>query len=218
MNFRARSSQSDGKPVSRFAARRRRAFSLVEIMVAGAVMGIMSLGMLQALLQSRRVTEGSILQNSALNIMQGYIEQLKNMDYADLTVSPASGTAEIDLTPDNELDNDPTDTSIDPLVLPLQLSTGSPPSTIPAIGSPAPTGAVDNERKVLIRYTSLTPTEADKITVNFWIWVKDLTGEVTDLSEAKAITIIYTYTVRDGGRIKRFRHQIRSIRTVVPSH
>lgn len=193
---------------------------MVEIMVAGAVMGIMSLGMLQAMLQSRRVTEGSILQNSALNIMQGYIEQLKNMDYADLTVSPAvgAGSVEIDLTPDNELDNDPTDTSIDPLILPLQLSHGTAPTTVPAIGASAPLGAVDNERRVLIRYTSLTPTEADRITVNFWIWVKDLTGEVTDLSEAKSITIIYTYTVRDGGRIKRFRHQIRSIRTVVPSH
>ncbi len=181
-------------------------------------MGLLSIGMLQTLLQSRRATEGSILQNSALNIIQGYVEQLKNMDYVDLTVSPATGTAEIDLTPDNELDNDPDDPTIDRLILPLQLSTGTPPTTIPPVGSPAPTNAVDNERKVLIRFTSLTPTDADRITINFWIWVTDLTGEITDLSEAKAITIIYTYTVLDGGRVKRFRHQIRSIRTVVPSH
>lgn len=191
---------------------------MVEIMVAGAVMAILSLGMLQTMMQSRRLTEGSILQNSALNIIQGYVEQLKNMDYTDLTVSPASGSAEIDLTPDNEDDNDPTDTTIDPLILPLQLSTGSPPTTIPAIGTTPPTNAVNNERQVFIRFTSLTPLPTDKITINFWIWVKDLTGEITDLSEAKAITIIYTYTVRDGGRLKQFRHQIRSIRTVVPSH
>ncbi len=64
--------------------------TLVEIMVAMSIMTIIGFGTISGLLQARRMTEGSIYQNTAATVAQGYIEQLKNMDFAllDLPIIP----------------------------------------------------------------------------------------------------------------------------------
>ncbi len=184
------------------ADRRRHAFTLVEIMMASAVMAIVMGGLLAMIIQTRRLSEGSILQNSAINIVQGYLEQMKSMDYDSLTVSPASGT----VTVATQLDEATTD--------PLTLSNGSPPATMPALGA-TPTGAVDNNKSIVIKYPAVNPS--DTLTLNIWIWIKDLSGTATNVTNAKSITMIYTYSFRDGGRLRQTRGSIRTIRSVVPS-
>jgi prepilin-type N-terminal cleavage/methylation domain-containing protein len=177
-------------------------FTLVEIMMASVVMSIVLGGLLSMIMQSRRLTESSIVQNSAVNIVQGYLEQMKSMDYASVTLSPATGTATI-ATQLNESATDP-----------LTLSNGTPPTTLPAIGT-TPTGAVDNVKSIAIRYPTVNPN--DTLSLNLWIWVVDLTGSSTYVTNAKSITMIYTYTFRDGGRLRQTRGTIRSIRSVVPT-
>lgn len=53
--------------------------TLLEVMVAMGIMSIMMAGILAALMQTRRLSAASVAQNCALTIVQGYVEQLKNM-------------------------------------------------------------------------------------------------------------------------------------------
>ena len=184
----------------------RRAFTLVEVMIASMVMTILLGGVLALILQSRRLTEGSIVQNSVNTIMQGYIEQIKNMDFASVAVSPAA-LASPEPTVPTALDEATPD--------PLTLSWGTSPSSMPAIGSAAPTGAIDNVKNIAIKTPPLHP--ADTITITIWLWIQDLTGTATNVTGSKSITMIYTYQFRDGGRLRTFRGSVRSIRSVVPT-
>jgi hypothetical protein len=58
---------------------RHSAMTLVEVAVAMGVMSIMMGGILAALMQTRRLGSASVAQSCALTVVQGYIEQLKNM-------------------------------------------------------------------------------------------------------------------------------------------
>ena len=71
-------------PASPIRPRQRRGFTLVETAISMGVLAVLMVGVLSALMLSRRMTEGSIYQNSALTIIQGYIEQMKNMEFASL--------------------------------------------------------------------------------------------------------------------------------------
>lgn len=180
--------------------------TLVEVLIASTIMGILMLGVMGTVMQSRRLTEGSILQNSAINVVQGFLEQIKNMPYGDLTVSPDAAVTPVWEIPTMR-DEDVKDY--------LSLSWGDAPTTLPAIGT-TPTNAVTNQRDIPIKYPQLTPN--DTLSITIWVWVKDLTGASANVTQAKSVTMIYTYTFRDGGRLKQYRGQIRNIRSVVPSY
>lgn len=74
-------------PASR--PRRCRGLTLVEVMFAVGVLTIAVGGVLATFMQSRRLTEGSVYQNAALTIVQGYIEQIKNMDMNQMVGDPS---------------------------------------------------------------------------------------------------------------------------------
>jgi type II secretory pathway pseudopilin PulG len=183
---------------------RRSAFTLVEVLISSLVMAIVLGGSLALIMQTRRLTEGSIVQMATVNVLQGYIEQMKNMDYNSLRISPAAaGTTVVIPTQIDEVTPDP-----------LTLSWGSPPPDLPAMNT-VPPGAIDNTKNITIRNPAVNPN--DTISINVWIWVQDLTGASTNVTNAKSITMIYTYRFRDGGRVRAFRGSIRSIRSVVPT-
>ncbi len=175
-------------------------------MISASVMVIILGGVLASLIQSRRLTEGSIYQNSTVTIMQGYIEQIKNMEFSQVNVSPAT-TPTTPVTLATVQDQSTPDA--------LTLSTGSPPSTMPAIGT-TPTGAVNNTK---IFDINNTPANAnDNLNLNVWVWVQDLTGVAANVSNAKAITMIYTWQFKDGNRTRSFRGSVRTVRSLVPSY
>jgi hypothetical protein len=58
--------------------------TLVEVMLGAFVFMLCSIGVLTALLQSRRLTEVDIAQATATTIATGYMEQLKSMDMSAL--------------------------------------------------------------------------------------------------------------------------------------
>jgi type II secretory pathway pseudopilin PulG len=184
---------------------RRRAFTLVEVLIASLVLTVTSGGILAMIIQSRRLTEGSIVQNSVVTIMQGYIEQVKSMEYGLLAVSLPTAPS-VDPTIPTVLDEATPD--------PLTLSWGSPPPALPALGT-TPTGAVTNIKSIAIKNPAVNPN--DTLTLTIWVWVQDLTDIPNNIGGSKAVTMIYTYQFRDGGRIKSFRNSLRTIRSVVPS-
>lgn len=72
----------------------KKGMTLVEVVIALSILALSLGGILAALIQSRRLTEGSVAQNSALTIVQGYVEQMKNMELMQIVNSatdPASG-------------------------------------------------------------------------------------------------------------------------------
>lgn len=181
------------------------AFTLVEVLIASVVLSLLSMGVLAMIIQSRRMTEGSIVQNSVVTVMQGYIEQVKSMDYSLLAPSLPSAPA-TPITIPTVLDEVTPD--------PLTLSWGTPPDTMPAIGS-TPTGAVTNTKTIAIKNPAVNPN--DNLNLTIWVWVQDLTDIPNNVGGSKAVTMIYTYQFRDGGRLRSIRGSLRTIRSVVPS-
>ncbi len=182
-------------------------------MIASLVMTILMGGILATIIQTRRLTEGSVVQNSANTILQGYIEQMKTMAYdTDLVCSPSSASNPyvVGTSLSVPCARDETTAGQDP----LYLSAGTPPSSLPAIGT-TPTGAVDNPHLIAIKTPAVNAN--DSLNLNLWLWINDLTGTATNVTQSKAITLIYTYQFLDGGRIRYVRGSIRSIRSVVPS-
>ena len=62
-----------------------RALTLIEVMLALSVLTMVSLTILSAVLLSRRLAESNVYQNTALTVTQGYLEQIKSMDYDVIT-------------------------------------------------------------------------------------------------------------------------------------
>jgi prepilin-type N-terminal cleavage/methylation domain-containing protein len=79
--------------------RRTRGMTLSEVMVALFILSLAILGILGVQMQSRRLTEGSIYQNTALTIVQGYMEEMKTMDPSYLiNPDPTTGSPTLNVT------------------------------------------------------------------------------------------------------------------------
>ena len=101
--------------------------TLVEVMVSMTILLLIMAGLIATMIQSRRMTEGSIRQNMAVNIVTSYLEQMKGMANTSLTISPIP-------TQDDEATSDT-----------LTPSTGTPPSLSSFTpGGTTPAGCVDN--------------------------------------------------------------------------
>jgi Tfp pilus assembly protein PilV len=68
-----------------------RALTVVEVMFSMGILALALMGILAVQMQSRRLTEGSIYQNTVLTIVQGYLEQIKNMPITDVVNFDSSG-------------------------------------------------------------------------------------------------------------------------------
>jgi prepilin-type N-terminal cleavage/methylation domain-containing protein len=124
------------------ASHTQRGMTLLEVLFAVAVMTMVAGGLLATFMQSRRLTEGSVYQNAAITIVQGYIEQMKNMDIGQMVGGyDASGNPLLTTTSFSipVYYNDGTPDAI-------QTSTGTPPSITSVNSGVTPSGGavVDN--------------------------------------------------------------------------
>lgn len=138
--------------------------TLVEVLIAAGVLTLTLGGLLATFLQSRRLTEGSVYQNAALTIVQGYIEQMKNMDIGEMVGGyDASGNPQLN-TASFALPVYYSNAVLDQ----IQTSTGTPPS-ITAINNgitPAGGAVVDNLKSFDMAkdMSSADMTTADNLT------------------------------------------------------
>jgi len=120
----------------------QRGMTLLEVLFAVAILTLAVGGLFATFLQSRRLTEGSVYQNAALTIVQGYIEQMKNMDIGQLVGGyDAAGNPQLN-TSSFSIPVYYDDLTLDA----LQTSTGTPPSITAVNSGVTPTGGavVDN--------------------------------------------------------------------------
>ena len=65
-----------------------RALTLIEVMLALSVLAMVSLTILSSVLLSRRLAESNVYENTALTVTQGYLEQIKSMEYDEPLKDP----------------------------------------------------------------------------------------------------------------------------------
>jgi Tfp pilus assembly protein PilV len=215
--------------------------TLVEVVIAMTVLAIAMGGIFATLLQSRRLTEGSVVQASALTIVQGYVEQMKSLEILELV----GGTTDIYGKPVLTTTSYAIPTRSDSTTLdPLMTSTGTPPDLSTIVPGVTPNGVVDNLKNFDIakdiseaeksstsvatpvawssvwpkakNYPSGTVGSSD-LKINLWVWITDLSGTSILSSKAYGITVIYTWQYNDGRKAKYNIGTIRSIRSSVPT-
>jgi prepilin-type N-terminal cleavage/methylation domain-containing protein len=184
-------------------APRQSGLTLVEVMVAMTLMAAVMLGFISTFLQSRRVTESSVLHAAATSLMYGIIEQIKGLSYTDLLPSTA-----VD-------DDAPADVKNNPPYLRIRINqdvtkwirvvyTQAPNAPKAPTVTPAPTdpasayGAIDNFLGDL-PLSTVTGTTSQDLALNLWVWIDEIPDSSRDVSDVKKITIVYTYSYLDGG-------------------
>lgn len=179
--------------------------TLVEVMVALFLMATVMVGFLGANIQSRRVTESSVLHAAATSMIYGIIEQIKQLDYATLLpnyeTDPFAPTAK---TPPYLRVRLNQSTVVWLKVVHTLASTDAAPTTPQGpTTTPSPTataasvGAIANFLGA-IPLSTVTGTTSQQINLDIWVWIDEIPDADSDVSEVKKITIVYTYSYLDG--------------------
>jgi Tfp pilus assembly protein PilV len=192
-----------------------RAVTLVEVMASTVILSMVLVGVLQGMLQSRRMTEGSVRQASVGSLVQGYLEQIKSIKYADVgnalpsspATTPGTGSQADWVAAGNIITCKGSDQS-DVIIC---LAAGAAPTTKPLI-STLPTDASWHTESVDIDNLN---SNADNSTLDMWVWVNDLTG--TNVVKCKSIVVVYQWSVKDGGRKYLYSDMMRIVRSIVPT-
>jgi hypothetical protein len=174
-------------------------------MVSMTLMATVALAFLSTFIQSRRVTESSVLHAAATSMVYGIIEQIKQLDYTTLLPNYETDPSEpAGLTPPYvrvRINQDkvvwlrvvhtpaPTDGS--------EPTPAAPTTTPAATASAASVGAIDNFIGSL-PLSTVTGSASQQINLNLWVWIDEIPNAGDDVSEVKKITVVYTYSYLDG--------------------
>ncbi len=191
-----------------------RGSTLIELALSLTVMSVVFAGTLGAFVQSRRMTEGSVFQNSATTVIQGYLEQMKNMDFWEIPYYAGStlmrgSIATADPTIYTQLDSATLDT--------LRISSCAPllPSSVPPGVVPTLSGLVDNFKLIDINDTPAN-TE-DDLQMHLWVWITPLDNTGSGIGPTRCIRIVYMWSFNNGGISRANVDSITTIRSVVPT-
>jgi hypothetical protein len=184
--------------------------TLVEVVTALGLIALMSTSLITASILARRLTEVAVYNSSVASIMQGYLEQIKNMPYDMLPISPASGTSmsASSYTSLYSLATQKDDVTADPLILSplsaLTLSSVHPPAI--------PSAVYDNSK-------TFDVNRAADLTVHIWVWIEDVTPSGYGATQqAKALTLLYMWQIQDGSTTRSYPGVIKNLRSLVPTY
>ncbi len=190
--------------------RSRRGLTIVEVTIAISLIAIVSTSLIAASILIRRLTETAVYQSSVAAIMQGYLEQIKNMPYDLVPISPPAGTDRAASTYATmySIPTQKDDVTADPIVLsPLS------PLSVADLNLPAVPAAVYDNVK------TFDVNRAGDLTIHIWAWVQDLTPSGYGATQqAKAITILYMWQVQDGSITRSYSGVIKNLRSLVPTY
>lgn len=208
--------------------------TLVEVMFALFIQAGVMLAIIGSFIQSRRITESSVLHAAATSLVYGIIEQIKQIDYDNLPNSetdPAAPTGTGQAQPPYirvrlnqarvvwlQVVNTP--------VTDEDSSTASIPSPQGPTTTPAPlaviSGSFDNNLGE-IPLSTVTGTASQDINLHLMIWIDGISNKgvwaseastpVPDTADVKKITVIYTYAYQDGNVTRTVRDREVFIRT-----
>lgn len=192
--------------------------TLVEVMVSITVMATVMLAFISSFLQSRRTSEGSVLQSASTSLVYGLIEQMKGLDYTTLVPSYETDSfAPTGKTPPYIRLRIHQDLTLWLMVVHTK-STDSPntpkaPLTCPDVNATAASlGAIDNYTGS-IPLSTVTGTASQDLNLNLWVWIDEIPDTAKDVSDVKRITVVYTYRYLDGSVTRTVRDMEVFIRT-----
>jgi type II secretory pathway pseudopilin PulG len=188
--------------------------TLVEIMVAMTIIVFVMSTVFYSFLLARRLSEAAIFNESTNSIVQGYIEQIKNMDYASVNISATAGTSttssSYSTSSANKILTMLDEATADTIVLsPLPVVN---PATLTASTGTGPVGYYPNVK-------TFTVSRASDLTITLWLWVEDKTPSSSGTTQQiKGLTLIYLSSYFDGSRTRHAIGSVHSMRSLVPTY
>lgn len=184
--------------------------TLVEIIVATGILSFVIATSLGSFMTARRLTEATIFKSAATAAVQGYLEQIKNMDYALVYTSPVAGTSmsgNYSTTATNFISTQADEVTTDNLVLSPLPRLSSSSVTVGTV----PSAVYDNVK-------TFTVTRTNDLTIHIWVWVEDMTPSgVTPTQQVKGITLLYMTEYSDGATKRYEVSSLRTFRSQVPT-
>lgn len=178
----------------------RSGVSLVEMMVAMSILATVMVGFLGTFVQSRRISESSVMHAAASSLIYGIVEQIKGFDFTTLLPSEVtdpnapSGSA----PPYIRVRINQDEVYWLQTVYTTAGSTPQAPTTTPdPTATAASLGAVDNIIGPL-PLSSVDGTQSQQLTVHLWVWVDEIPDDTKDVAEVKKVTLVYSYQYLDG--------------------
>lgn len=196
--------------------------------MALTMLALFMLGFLTAFVQSRRVTETSVMHAAATSLIYGIIEQIKQLDYVNSLPSAVADPGDPSNTTPPLIRIRLNQNTLKWLRVVYTTSSGTPlgPLTTPAASATAASvggGAIDNVLGALplSNYEMTDPvtgaviarTTSQSINLNLWIWIDEIPNVSTDVSDVKRVTLIYTYSYQTGGSTRTVRNREVFLRT-----
>ena len=201
----------------------KRGVTLVELSIAATLLSLGVIGIFGSLLYARTMSEGSIYQSASIAAVQGYIEQMKNMEFADLPYTTGSGAvvagsgSSSTEVPTRLITTQGSAAVVlsDPLV--ISTATTIPDiSTISLTASTALAGVTDNIK--LIDVNSTPGDTTDDLRLNLRVWIEDVSNSGISATQVRAITIHYAWCSAAGQKGRVLRSSVRTIRSAVPTY
>lgn len=211
--------------------------TLAEVLTAMTIMGTVFAGILACLTQTRRLAAASIAQNCALTIVQGYIEQIKNIplqQFVNASITDTQNNPVLTSSFSLPTLKDQSGTAITLQTTPSSVAASTLLNATPGV---TPTGVVDNLQSFdmdsrvvsgtttwaaiwpnantsLTAYPSQTPNKSD-LRMNFWVHLTDLTPTSAAKFKSYGVLIVYTWQYVDGNRVRFAKDSVRTIRSAV---
>lgn len=189
--------------------------TLVEVMVGLLLLATFMLGFLGAFVQSRKVTESSVMHAAATAIVYGIVEQIKQLDYTDALPSLVSDPGDSSNTAPPLVRVRINQNTLKWLRVVNTTAGNTPagPTTTPlATATAASLSAVDNALGDL-PLSTVTGARSQSINLNLWIWIDEIPDTANDVTEVKKITIVYTYSFQAGHTTRTVRNREVFLRT-----
>ncbi len=193
-------------PLTAAQARGWAGVTLVEVMVAMALMAGLSTSLIGMVVQSRRLTESSVLHAAATSLVYGLIEQMKGLDYNTLLPSTVvDAQAPVSSNPPYIRLRVNQDEVVWLQTVYTAASNPSvpqaPTSTPDASATAASLGAVDNVVGQL-QLSSVTGASSQPLKMHIWVWVDEIPEVSNDVTEVKKVTVVYSYSYLDGRTVR----------------
>jgi hypothetical protein len=194
-----------------------RGLTLVEVMVAMSLTATISIGFLGSFIQSRRVTEASVMHAAATSLAYGMMEQIKGVSYSSLlpsTVEDTQATAKGFSPPPYvrvRINQDLT-VWLKTVYTPAPTAPAAPTTLPSPTATAASLGAIDNVIGPLPLSTA-SGTSSQALTLTVWLWIDEMPDLSRDVSEVKKVTMIYSYSFNDGTRTRTIRDMEVFLRT-----
>ncbi len=195
--------------------RGRGGLTLVEVMVSITLMATVMVGFIGSFIQSRRVTESSVLHAAGTSLIYGIIEQIKQLDYATLLPNyEVDPFAPVATTPPylRVRLNQSTVAWIKVVHTAAPGAARAPTSTPAASATAASVGAVQNYLGS-IPLSTVTGSASQEINMDVWVWIDEIPNVADDVSEVKKVTVVYTYSYLDGAVTRSVRNREVFLRT-----